>query len=263
MIRGEKMDKKHSFEIKIENLEKSFGELQVLKRINLSIAAGEFVAIVGHSGCGKSTLLRLIAGLDKTTAGTVSINGEVTSSINDSVRYLFQEPRLLPWETIEKNISIGMKKSDDSRVQEALNSVGLSSKQKEWPKNLSGGQKQRVALARALVSDPGVLLLDEPLGALDALTKLEMQRLIESLWYKQGFTAILVTHDVDEAVYLADRVFVMEDGKIKDEIEIALARPRVKGSDKVYYSNLILDQILEKELKQPLEEESFIIGSVK
>lgn len=253
------MDKKHSFELKIENLEKSFGDLEVLKRINLSIQAGEFVAIVGHSGCGKSTLLRLIAGLEYSTAGSVSINAEATNSIHEKVRYLFQEPRLLPWETIEDNVSVGMKKVDKNRINEALSNVGLSSKQKEWPKNLSGGQKQRVALARALVSDPGVLLLDEPLGALDALTKIEMQRLIESLWKKQGFTAILVTHDVEEAVYLADRVFVMENGKIKDEIEIALARPRVKGSDKVYYTNQILKLILEKELEQPLEEGSFVI----
>lgn len=258
-IRGEKMEKKHSFELKIDNLEKSFDQLQVLKRINLSIAAGEFVAIVGHSGCGKSTLLRLIAGLEKPTGGNVSINGERISSVNDSIRYLFQEPRLLPWETVEKNISIGMKQSDNDRILEALNNVGLSSKQKEWPKNLSGGQKQRVALARALVSDPGVLLLDEPLGALDALTKIEMQRLIESLWNKQGFTAILVTHDVEEAVYLADRVFVMEDGRIKDEIKIALGRPRVTGSDKVYYSNLILNQILEKEFEESEEKENFVI----
>lgn len=253
------MEKKHSFELKIDNLEKSFDQLQVLKRINLSIAAGEFVAIVGHSGCGKSTLLRLIAGLEKPTGGIVSINGERISSVNDSIRYLFQEPRLLPWETVEKNISIGMKQSDNDRILEALNNVGLSSKQKEWPKNLSGGQKQRVALARALVSDPGVLLLDEPLGALDALTKIEMQRLIESLWNKQGFTAILVTHDVEEAVYLADRVFVMEDGRIKDEIKIALGRPRVTGSDKVYYSNLILNQILEKEFEESEEKENFVI----
>lgn len=253
------MEKKHSFELKIDNLEKSFDQLQVLKRINLSIAAGEFVAIVGHSGCGKSTLLRLIAGLEKPTGGNVSINGERISSVNDSIRYLFQEPRLLPWETVEKNISIGMKQSDNDRILEALNNVGLSSKQKEWPKNLSGGQKQRVALARALVSDPGVLLLDEPLGALDALTKIEMQRLIESLWNKQGFTAILVTHDVEEAVYLADRVFVMEDGRIKDEIKIALGRPRVTGSDKVYYSNLILNQILEKEFEESEEKENFVI----
>ena len=253
------MERKHSFEIKIDDLEKSFDQLQVLKRINLSIAAGEFVAIVGHSGCGKSTLLRLIAGLDKPTSGKVSINGENINTVNESIRYLFQEPRLLPWETVENNISLGMKKSDSGRILDALNSVGLSSKQKEWPKNLSGGQKQRVALARALVSDPGVLLLDEPLGALDALTKIEMQRLIESLWNKQGFTAILVTHDVDEAVYLADRVFVMEGGKIKDEIEIALGRPRINGSDKVYYSNLILKQILQKEFENPVGEENFVI----
>lgn len=253
------MEKKHSFELKINNLEKSFDQLQVLKRIHLSIAAGEFVAIVGHSGCGKSTLLRLIAGLEKPSTGNVTINGEEISAVNESIRYLFQEPRLLPWETVEKNISIGMKQSDNDRIYEALNNVGLSSKQKEWPKNLSGGQKQRVALARALVSDPGVLLLDEPLGALDALTKIEMQRLIESLWNKQGFTAILVTHDVDEAVYLADRVFVMEDGKIKDEIKIELARPRISGSDKVYYSNLILKQILEKEFTASQEKENIVI----
>jgi sulfonate transport system ATP-binding protein len=255
------MAEKQSFSIDIQDVQKSFGSLEVLRGLNITIRAGEFIALVGHSGCGKSTLLRLIAGLDEPTGGRVLLGGEPVKKLSGAVRYLFQEPRLLPWETIEDNVGLGAPRKDKARIAEILEHVGLKDKTKQWPKKLSGGQKQRTALARALISDPGVLLLDEPLGALDALTKIEMQRLIESLWFEKQFTAILVTHDVDEAVTLADRVFVINNGTIRDEVEISLARPRLSSGDKAYFTSRILKEILAKELSAPekLSADSFTI----
>ena len=255
------MAERQSFSIDLQSVRKSFGSLEVLKGIDISIKAGEFIALVGHSGCGKSTLLRLVAGLDEPTEGKLLLGGEPVKKASGAVRYLFQEPRLLPWETIEDNVALGAPQKDKARVAKILEHVGLKDKLKQWPKKLSGGQKQRTALARALISDPGVLLLDEPLGALDALTKIEMQRLIESLWLESGFTAILVTHDVDEAVTLADRVFVIDNGTIRDEVEISLARPRLSSADKAYFTSKILREILTKEMAAPekVSEDSFAI----
>jgi len=216
----------------IRGLRKSFGDNEVLRGIDLHIPPGQFVAVVGRSGCGKSTLLRLVAGLETATAGTVSF-GEAARA--EDIRVMFQEPRLLPWARVLSNVEVGLGRERNSldaqaRAESALVEVGLGDKRTQWPAVLSGGQKQRVALARALVGHPRVLAFDEPLGALDALTRISMQRLLERVWHDQGFTAILVTHDVSEAVALADRVLVIEDGGIAHDIEVDIPRPRRRGS---------------------------------
>ena len=216
----------------IRGLRKSFGDNEVLRGIDLHIPAGQFVAIVGRSGCGKSTLLRLIAGLETIDAGTIGFGEEARP---EDVRVMFQEPRLLPWARVLSNVEVGLgrdRASSDAqiRAQRALTEVGLDNKRGQWPAVLSGGQKQRVALARALVSHPRVLAFDEPLGALDALTRISMQRLLERVWRDQAFTAILVTHDVSEAVALADRVLVIENGRIAHDIDVDIPRPRQRGS---------------------------------
>jgi sulfonate transport system ATP-binding protein len=216
----------------IRGLRKSFGDHDVLRGIDLHIPAGQFVAIVGRSGCGKSTLLRLIAGLDHPDAGSISFGTEVRPT---DMRMMFQEPRLLPWARVLSNVEVGLGRDRSSpdaqaRAESALDQVGLAEKRGEWPAVLSGGQKQRVALARALVSRPRLLAFDEPLGALDALTRISMQQLLEGVWRDQGFTAILVTHDVTEAVALADRVLLIEEGRIAQDIHVNLGRPRQRGS---------------------------------
>jgi sulfonate transport system ATP-binding protein len=216
----------------IRGLRKSFGDNAVLRGIDLHIPSGQFVAIVGRSGCGKSTLLRLIAGLEKPDEGTIAFGEEAR---REDIRVMFQEPRLLPWSRVLGNVEVGLGGDRSladakARAAQALVEVGLDSKREQWPAALSGGQKQRVALARALVSQPRVLAFDEPLGALDALTRISMQQLLERVWRDQGFTAILVTHDVTEAVALADRVLIIEDGRIAHDLDVAIARPRERGA---------------------------------
>jgi sulfonate transport system ATP-binding protein len=232
----------------IRDLHKSFGDHEVLRGIDLHIPAGQFVAVVGRSGCGKSTLLRLIAGLETVDAGTISFSEQPRP---EDVRVMFQEPRLLPWARVLSNVEVGLgldRASADAqaRAESALVEVGLDDKRGHWPAVLSGGQKQRVALARALVSRPRVLAFDEPLGALDALTRISMQRLLERVWHDQAFTAILVTHDVSEAVALADRVLVIEDGRIAHDIDIDIPRPRRRGSaDLAVLEGSILRELLQ------------------
>lgn len=223
--------------ITIRGARKAFGDNQVLRGIDLHIPAGQFVAIVGRSGCGKSTLLRMIAGLDKSDAGTITFGDQAggQAQAQSQVRMMFQEPRLLPWARVLSNVEVGLgadRSSPDARqrAEQALHEVELDAKRDQWPTVLSGGQRQRVALARALVSHPRVLAFDEPLGALDALTRITMQRLLERVWADQGFTAILVTHDVAEAVAVADRVLVLEEGRIANDIHVDLKRPRGRGS---------------------------------
>jgi len=236
----------------IRGLRKSFGEHEVLRGIDVHIPAGQFVAIVGRSGCGKSTLLRLIAGLDRADAGIISFGGE---TLAEDIRVMFQEPRLLPWARVLSNVEVGLGRERSSvdaqvRADRALVEVGLDSKRGQWPAALSGGQKQRVALARALVSRPRVLAFDEPLGSLDALTRISMQNLLERVWVDQGFTAILVTHDVSEAVALADRVLIIEDGRIALDIDIDLKRPRERGSaDVAALEGAILRELLRTEVE--------------
>ncbi len=234
----------------IRGLRKSFGAHEVLRGIDVHIPAGQFVAIVGRSGCGKSTLLRLIAGLERADAGTIAFGGDVLA---ENIRVMFQEPRLLPWARVLSNVEVGLGRQRYSadaqvRAEKALVEVGLDSKRDQWPAALSGGQKQRVALARALVSQPRVLAFDEPLGSLDALTRISMQNLLQRVWADQGFTAILVTHDVSEAVALADRVLIIEDGRIAHDIDIDLKRPRERGSaDLAALEGTILRELLRTE----------------
>ncbi|SDV48857.1 ABC transporter ATP-binding protein [Chitinasiproducens palmae] len=210
--------------VRLERVTKRFGTRTVLRALDLNVEAGSFVAIVGRSGCGKSTLLRLIAGLAQAEAGRVTVDAR-------PVRIMFQDARLLPWRSVLDNVALGLPRSSRERAREALRAVGLGDRQDDWPAQLSGGQRQRVALARALVREPALLLLDEPLGALDALTRIEMQALIAQLWADRRFTAVLVTHDVQEAVALADRVIVLDAGRIAFDRRIDLPRPRARGSE--------------------------------
>jgi len=225
---------------------KSFGTNTVLHGIDLDIPAGQFVAIVGRSGCGKSTLLRLIAGLDTPNAGTIQIDGQ-PGPWRDSVRLMFQEPRLLPWQRVVANVEVGLPRGPDRHriAKDVLAQVGLAGRDNDWPAVLSGGQKQRVALARALASHPRLLAFDEPLGALDALTRIEMQDLIERVWAAKGFTAIVVTHDVAEAVALADRILLLEEGRVAMDVPVNLPRPRRRGDpEAAAIEGRILEQLL-------------------
>jgi sulfonate transport system ATP-binding protein len=223
----------------------AFGSLNVLQSFNLDVPAGQFLAVVGRSGCGKSTLLRLIAGLNRPTGGHVSVGGKPIEGVTPAVRLLFQEARLVPWQRVVENIGIARGDNWRQTAVSALSDVGLDGRGDEWPAVLSGGQRQRVALARALVSDPKVLLLDEPFGALDALTRIDMQRLLDRIWSSRRFTTILITHDVSEAVALADRVIVLREGSIALDIAIDLKRPRHRLSARraIQLQRQILDAV--------------------
>ena len=200
-------------------LTRSFGEHVVLDHLDLEIRRGEFVAMIGRSGTGKSTLLRALAGLDR------DVSGELT--VNAPTAVVFQEPRLLPWKKVWNNVALGLRAADPRTIaRTALDEVGLAARADAWPLTLSGGEAQRAALARALVRDPGLLLLDEPFSALDALTRISMHGLVLSLWERHEPAVLLVTHDVDEALALADRVLVLSDGKIDHSASITLDRPR-------------------------------------
>ena len=207
-----------------------YGDRLVLHRLDLEVAPGEFLAVVGRSGSGKTTLLRLLAGLEPASEGELFQDGVPISGLNRRARLMFQDARLLPWQRIADNVGLGLPRDRAGRVKRALERVYLADRAGDWPATLSGGQKQRVALARALAADPGLLLLDEPLGALDALTRIEMQSLLEQTWLEAGSTAVLVTHDVEEAVTLADRVVAVDNGRITLELPIPLARPRLRDS---------------------------------
>ena len=222
-------ERAHGVAVSAGGVAKSFGRIEVLHCLDLAIAPGEFVAIVGRSGCGKSTLLRLLAGLEPASRGEIHIDGKPCHGIGADTRVMFQDARLLPWRTVIQNVGLGLPGDWRPRARQALADVGLADRADDWPAVLSGGQRQRVALARALVHAPRLLLLDEPLGALDALTRIEMQALIERLWRNYGFTALLVTHDVAEAIALADRVILIDAGRIALDRNIALARPRERG----------------------------------
>ncbi len=233
--------------LQARNLSKRYGARDVLQGTQLDIAPGEFIAIVGRSGCGKSTLLRLVAGLEAATGGSLAVDGKAIDGLNDDTRIMFQEARLLPWRRVLDNVLLGLPDTSRPRGEEVLAQVGLAERAREWPARLSGGQRQRVSLARALVHRPRLLLLDEPLGALDALTRIEMHRLIEGLWQRHRFTALLVTHDVQEAVALADRVILIEDGRIALDQRIELARPRSQGDPAfAAIEKRILDRVLQK-----------------
>ncbi|WP_240480007.1 ATP-binding cassette domain-containing protein [Paenibacillus fonticola] len=242
--------------IELDAVSKRFGSKQVLRSIQLSVQPGSFVAIVGRSGCGKSTLLRLLSGLDQASSGSLRLQGQEVQGIHPATRLMFQDSRLLPWNTVLDNVKLGLAStgtgSDDPRrrAYAALELVGLADRAGEWPSVLSGGQRQRVALARALVVNPRLLLFDEPLGALDALTRIEMQRLIERLWQRRGFTAVMVTHDVSEAVALADRVILIEEGQIALDLQITLARPRVRDAGFAHFEQIIFDRVLARDERE-------------
>jgi sulfonate transport system ATP-binding protein len=205
-------------------LSRAFGERRVLDGLDLDVRRGEFVALLGRSGSGKSTLLRALAGLDRETTGELTVEGTVAVA--------FQEPRLLPWKRVVDNVALGLTGADAAgRARAALAEVGLGSLATAWPLTLSGGEAQRASLARALVRDPGLLLLDEPFSALDALTRITMHRLVLDLWrrHSEHTSVLLVTHDVDEALILADRVLVLGQGRIAYEAGVEADRPRRIG----------------------------------
>ncbi|WP_175819903.1 ATP-binding cassette domain-containing protein [Burkholderia sp. BCC0419] len=214
--------------VTLSGVSKRFGARTVLDNVELGIARGSFVAIVGRSGCGKSTLLRLVAGLEQPSSGALVTRGEGGGALD--TRIMYQDARLLPWKTVLQNVMLGLGRGARDRARAVLDEVGLLERANDWPAQLSGGQRQRVALARALVHRPQLLLLDEPLGALDALTRIEMHALIERLWREHRFTALLVTHDVQEAVALGDRILLIEQGRVALDQPVPLDRPRARAS---------------------------------
>jgi NitT/TauT family transport system ATP-binding protein len=210
--------------------------LDVLQDVTLDIAPGEFVALLGPSGCGKSTLLRLVAGLETADVGTITQDGHSVTTPDPSRIVVFQDPTLFPWRTVWDNVALGLQargilKAEKARVDAALQKVGLEKFHKSWPHQLSGGMAQRVALARALVNNPRLMILDEPLGKLDSLTRIEMQGELVSLWRKNGFSVLLVTHDVEEALLLAQRVVIFSPRPARIISEIVVDRPYPRHRD--------------------------------
>jgi sulfonate transport system ATP-binding protein len=208
--------------VSLRKVIRQFGENRVIDELDLDIAPGEFVALLGASGSGKTTLLRSLAGLDPIEGGEL-IAPEARSAV-------FQEPRLMPWKRTWKNVALGLRLDNaKAKAVQALTEVGLAHRLDAYPATLSGGESQRVALARSLVREPKLLLLDEPFAALDALTRIRMHRLIIELWRAHTPAVLLVTHDVDEAILLADRIIVLQEGRIAEQFRVALARPRDNG----------------------------------
>lgn len=224
--------------LELKAVDKSFGDLQVLANIDIHVEKGEFAVIVGPSGCGKSTALRMFAGLEHPSSGEVLANGQSITAPDPKRVLIFQEHALYPWRTVEQNVGFGLElanvpvKERKKRTKEVLEKVGLDGFQTYYPQQLSGGMKQRASIARALVMKPEALLLDEPYGALDAITRLTMQNELLKLWKGSGMTCVLITHDIDEAVYLADTIYVMSPrpGKILERITTDLPRPRNRNS---------------------------------
>jgi ABC-type nitrate/sulfonate/bicarbonate transport system ATPase subunit len=223
--------------IQFEGIAKRYGALEVLSGIDIEVRRGEFAAIVGPSGCGKSTLLRMLAGLERPDAGRILLDGKPVGGPGPDRMMIFQEHALYPWRTVAQNVGFGLelggvpKAETERRVAELLDKVGLTGFASYFPSQLSGGMRQRASIARALVMDPNVLLLDEPYGALDAMTRLTMQNELLKLWQGSGKTVLLITHDIDEALYLADRVFVMSarPGRVIRELELDQPRPRSRS----------------------------------
>ena len=239
------------------DVSRTFGDVRAVDRVSIDIQDGEFFSMLGPSGSGKTTCLRLIAGFEQLTSGSIRIHGQEAANLppyQRDVNTVFQDYALFPHMSVLENVAYGLmvkgvaKRERLARAQEALESVALGFVAERKPAHLSGGQRQRVALARALVNRPRVLLLDEPLGALDALTRIEMQGLIETLWQQHGFTVLLVTHDVSEAIALADRVILIEEGRIGLDLTLDLPRPRRKGSARLAELEA---EVLERVLSPP------------
>ena len=232
----------HGRVLEFDKVTKSFVKTEsdeithALAEINLTINPGEFVSIVGTSGCGKSTILRLIAGLIVPTTGQIRLDGKAIQGAGPDRGMVFQKATLFPWLTVEKNVSFSLRMQkihDKSRVDELIKMVGLEDFRKDYPHQLSGGMAQRVALIRSLINNPDILLLDEPLGALDAFTRMNMQDEILNIWRERKQTVVMVTHDVEEAIYMGTRVIVMEPrpGRIKADIPIELPEPKERDSE--------------------------------
>ncbi len=212
-------------------------KVEALKDVNLEIKPGEFISIIGPSGCGKTTLLRLIAGLDKPQNGQLFIDGVPITGADPSRGYVFQQGSLFPWLSVRNNIAYGLRarkvyRKKKDTIANYIDLVGLKGFEKSYPHQISGGMAQRVAIARALINEPKALLLDEPMGALDSFTRADLQDKLLELWKRDGTTMILVTHDIDEAIYLSDRIVIMtpRPGKISKIIDVDLPRPRQRGS---------------------------------
>lgn len=212
-------------------------KVEALKDIHLDIRPGEFISIIGPSGCGKTTLLRLIAGLDKPQSGELSIDGKRITDVDPERGYVFQQGGLFPWLTVENNIAYGLKarkiyKQKKNDIGKYISMVGLEGFERSYPHQISGGMAQRVAIARALINEPKALLLDEPMGALDSFTRSDLQDKLLELWQQNKTTMILVTHDIDEAIYLSDRIVIMtpRPGRISQIIDVDLPRPRHRGA---------------------------------
>lgn len=248
---------KQAVVLKLEEVSKSFPKVEkedithALDHINLEMKSGEFISLVGTSGCGKSTILRLIAGLIMPTIGKVTMNQEEITKPHPDRGMVFQKPTLFPWLTVEQNIGFSLKtqdklKGNEDKVTRMLQLIGLEDFKDDYPGQLSGGMAQRVALVRSLISEPSILLLDEPLGALDAFTRMTMPDEILNIWREKKQLSVMVTHDVDEAIYMGTRVIVMEanPGRIRADIPIELEYPRHRSSTQfTEYRNQILDML--------------------
>jgi sulfonate transport system ATP-binding protein len=246
--------------LSLEHLSKTYADgTRALSDINLTVQEGEIVSLIGGSGCGKTTLLRLVAGLDRASAGAIRLDGETIREPHPAIGIVFQEPRLLPWLTVADNVAFGLAALASSerraRVSHALEKVGLADHAERWPRDLSGGQQQRVAIARAFVTNPKVLLLDEPFSALDAFTRASLHEHLLALWEDTRPTVLLVTHDVGEAVALADRAVIMQPkpGRIFDELPLPLARPRDKTALPFEAATRRVLLALDQSLKTPLQ----------
>ena len=221
--------------LELRNVSRIFEGKRVVNKISFSAQPGEIIGLLGTSGCGKSTLLRAVSGLDRGYEGEIALNGNTTKEVHDSTGFIFQEPRLFPWLTVLENVTFGLKgdkKEKAARAMAYLKSVGLAECGELYPRQLSGGMAQRVAIARALVTSPEILLLDEPFSALDAFTKMQLQDLLLDVWKTYQTTIVLVTHDIDEAAYLCDRIIILrgQPGEMEKEVEIKEARPRDQKS---------------------------------
>ena len=245
----------------VQHLTKKFGELTAIEDVSFSVEDGEFLCVIGPSGCGKTTLLRIIAGLMTATEGEVILDSKKIQGPGRDRGFVFQEYVLFPWRSVEKNIEFGLELSGVNKEERAelvrryVDMVKLRGFEDVYPKELSGGMQQRVAIARALVNDPKMILMDEPFGALDAQTRNLMQEELLRIWRKAGKTIVFVTHNVDEAVFLADRIVVLtaRPGKVKQIVSVAIPRPRNRTEEKVNRIRNAILQLLEAEIKHPSE----------